>query len=207
MDINQVVKTLPTHNQAVALFDFYVAKVNWLYHIIHVPTVRRHLDQVYEALTQMRMPPYNRLALITTILALAAYFSPGPLGGITRDALHGTCFQNWSSFSQQCLEAANYVASPTISSLQALILVISPPKHFLIIINDLSSCLIICYRTSEQQQHLVPFEPRRSLLPMLWLYIGSTRRKTKKNAKKKSMMSLLLKSRGGFGGILLAAIG
>ena len=133
LDREKVVKILPSKGQAIALFEFYVAKVNWLYHIIHVPTVRKQLVDVYTALGRDQMPPYDQLALVTTIITLAAYFSPGPLGGIDHDDLHSACFKNWSFLSQDSLTAANYILTPTVESLQALILVIiSAPdvEHF-----------------------------------------------------------------------------
>lgn len=123
LDLGHIISTLPSHDQAKILLEFYVTKVNWLYHIIHVPTVRKMLDQIYEDLHNKRLPPYSHLALTCAIFALSAYFSPGPLAGMGRNELHSCSFRNWSSLAQDSLSASHYITSPAIESLQAFILV------------------------------------------------------------------------------------
>lgn len=76
-----VLATLPTRNQGEALLEFFFEEVLWLYHIVHVPSVRKHFDKLYTTIENNQLPDFGALALISTIYALSAYFS-SPASGL-----------------------------------------------------------------------------------------------------------------------------
>lgn len=70
-----IVATLPARSQGIALLEFFFDEILWIYHIIHVPTVRKHFDALYTSIENNKQPEYGPLALLSTIFALTAYFS------------------------------------------------------------------------------------------------------------------------------------
>jgi hypothetical protein len=122
---SDIITILPSRDQARALFEFYAAHVNWLHHIIHVPSVRKLLDETYSTLNKQQLPPYNHIALLATIFSLSAYFSRRSLGETLGKNELQSCFRKWSFLAQRCLSAANYICNPSIEALQALLMVSS----------------------------------------------------------------------------------
>jgi hypothetical protein len=105
------------------LLEYYFNHVSWIYHIIHVPTVERQFDNLYTKLEQNQQPDYGHLALISTLFALSAYFSSSSAGlfnDIPDQMLH--C-RRWTLLSQDALSAANCLATPTLETIQSLILI------------------------------------------------------------------------------------
>ena len=78
---NNLPALLPSRAQGTILLDYYFDHVNWIYHIIHKPTVRRLFDSLYTSIELGRIPDYGHLSLITTLFALSAYFC-GPKSGL-----------------------------------------------------------------------------------------------------------------------------
>jgi hypothetical protein len=70
-----VAATLPIRTQGEALLEFFFNEILWIYHIIHVPTVKKHFDRLYKRIENHQPPEYGPLALLSTIFALSAYFS------------------------------------------------------------------------------------------------------------------------------------
>jgi hypothetical protein len=75
LDMQNVAATLPNRSQGVVLLEFFFDEILWLYHVIHVPTVRTHFDKLYTDIENNQQPEYGPLALISTLYALTAYFS------------------------------------------------------------------------------------------------------------------------------------
>ena len=75
LDMQNVVTKLPTRSQGEAMLEFFFDEILWIYHIVHVPTVRRHFDKLYNDLQNQKQLEYGPLALISTLFALTAYFS------------------------------------------------------------------------------------------------------------------------------------
>ena len=75
-----VLATLPTRNQGETLLEFFFEEVLWVYHIVHVPSVRKQFDKLYTTIENNEPPDFGALALISTICALSAYFSSSASG-------------------------------------------------------------------------------------------------------------------------------
>lgn len=114
---------LPPRPRGQVLFDYYLNHVNWIYHILHVPTIKKHFDEMYTGLEQGKQPEYDRLALISTLFALSAYFS-APLARLFTDLPEAMAnCRRWTLLAQDALAAADCLAKPTVESLQSLILI------------------------------------------------------------------------------------
>lgn len=122
MSYLEIAITLPSKATAELLFDHYAKNLNWVYHIIHVPTTRKQLLGVYESLEARQKPIGSHLALVATILAVAVYFKSKLLEtAALREQEKGHCMK-WSSFAQRALSEANHLTSPTLESLQTTII-------------------------------------------------------------------------------------
>lgn len=114
---------LPPRPRAQILFDYYLNSINWIYHIIHVPTVKEHFEEIYTGLEQGKQPKYDRLALISTLFALSAYFSAPSAKLFTDTSEAMVNCRRWTLLAQDALSAADCLSKPTIESLQSLILI------------------------------------------------------------------------------------
>lgn len=118
----EIAITLPSKATAELLFNHYAQNLNWVYHVIHVPTTRQQLLGIYASLEARQMPTRSHLALIATILAVAVYFRSTLLETAElREQEKGSCTK-WSLLAQRALSEANHVTSPTLESLQTTII-------------------------------------------------------------------------------------
>lgn len=119
----QVHSILPSRKRAVRLFDYYVDHILVVYHIIHVPTVRNIIDIVYTLLEIGQRPRHDHIALLSTIFALSVYFGSSASTLQFESADPKTLFYQLILVAQQTLSDANYIARPTIETLQSVILI------------------------------------------------------------------------------------
>lgn len=114
--------TLPSKATAELLFNHYANNLNWVYHIIHVPTTRQQLLGIYASLEACRKPTSSHLALVATTLAVAVYFRSKLLEtAAVSEQEKGSCMK-WSLLAQRALSEANHLTSPSLESLQATII-------------------------------------------------------------------------------------
>jgi hypothetical protein len=114
---------LPSRIQAIYLFDNYTDKVIPFCHVVHIPTARRMLETVYSQLESNRQSPFDHIALVSTILALGAYFSP-PSSRVYFNGVEARSFAyQWIFVAQRALLAANYIVKPTIETIQSIIMI------------------------------------------------------------------------------------
>jgi hypothetical protein len=171
---------LPARPRAQVLFDYYLNHVNWIYHIIHVPTVKQHFDELYKELEQGKQPVYDRLALISTLLALSAYFS-APATKLFTDTPEAMVHcRRWTLLAQDALSAADCLAKPTIESLQSLILIsqhLMPNIGALATLRTLSGTILHAARTmSLHQVDSAANKKRRENSQVDWVQIEVKRR-------------------------------
>lgn len=122
LSYSEIAMTLPCKATAELLFNHYAKNLNWVYHIIHVPTTHQQLLGIYESLEACRKPIGSHLALVTAILAVAVYFRSKLLETTTvREHEKGSCTK-WSLLAQRALSEANHFTSPSLESLQATII-------------------------------------------------------------------------------------
>jgi hypothetical protein len=123
LSCSEIIMTLPGKATAELLFNHYAKNLNWIYHIIHVPTTRKQLLGIYASLEAGRKPTSSHLALIATILAVAVYFRSNlPDAAAVRENEKGSCTK-WSLLAQRALLEANHLTSPSLESLQTTIII------------------------------------------------------------------------------------
>lgn len=90
-------------------------------HLIHIPSVERMLDTVYTKLENHKQPRHDHVALLSTISALSACFSP-PSSRFHFNGVEAKSFSyQWIFVTQRALLAANYINEPTVETLQSVI--------------------------------------------------------------------------------------
>ncbi|THV55382.1 hypothetical protein BGAL_0009g00320 [Botrytis galanthina] len=106
--------SLPSRKHARVLFDYFVDNIVWIYHICHIPTLESHLNRLYDDLDQNLQPRNDHVALLSAVFALSVYFQGAePLSETHR----------WTLLAQRALCAANFIAKPTIESIQAVLFI------------------------------------------------------------------------------------
>ncbi|KAH8588798.1 hypothetical protein B0O99DRAFT_677143 [Bisporella sp. PMI_857] len=110
-------KILPSRKQGHALLDYFLREISWQYHIIHAPTVREHLDAIYDSIENEKPLNYGILTLICTIFTLSAYFSPNT------GAEHNITAIAWGRLAQDALSVSDCISKPSIETLQSIILI------------------------------------------------------------------------------------
>lgn len=106
--------SLPSRKHARDLFEYFVANVVWIYHIIHVPTLESHLNKLYNDLDQNLQPQNDHVALLSAVFALSVYFQEAePLSKTRR----------WTLLAHKALCAANFIGKPTMESIQVVLLI------------------------------------------------------------------------------------
>lgn len=104
---------LPLRNQGEVLLNYYFENVDWIYRILHVPTVRRIFNDLYRKLEHDQHPGYSHLALISTIFALSSFFC-SPSSGLYLDRAAAVAHsRSLILFAQDALAAANCLAKPS----------------------------------------------------------------------------------------------
>lgn len=179
LDQNLLAK-LPARPRARILFDYYISNINWTYHIIHVPTVEKHFDDLYNSLEQGQIPRHDVLALIASLLSLCAYFSAVSTNLFRNhnDAM-SNCRQ-WAMLAQDALSASDCLAKPTIQSLQSLILIaqhLMPNIGAIATLRTLSGAITHAARTMLLHQTDSPAnKKRRQNTQVDWVEIETKRR-------------------------------
>ncbi|KIN00788.1 hypothetical protein OIDMADRAFT_104493 [Oidiodendron maius Zn] len=84
----QNLSLLPSRKEAIFLVEFYMKNIIPFYYIIHVPTVSCMLDTVYTKLENNQQPQHDQVALLSTIIALGAYFAPASSRSHFNDPKH-----------------------------------------------------------------------------------------------------------------------
>ncbi|KAK0106282.1 hypothetical protein ONS96_003922 [Cadophora gregata f. sp. sojae] len=120
---NNLPALLPSRRQGEILLEYYLNHVNWIYHLIHKPTVRRLFDTLYTKIDMGEMPDFGHLSLIATIFALSAYFCSPSSGLYFKSSEAMNYSRRWTKLAQEALSAANCLAHPTVETLSALILI------------------------------------------------------------------------------------
>ncbi|KAG4435384.1 hypothetical protein IFR05_009127 [Cadophora sp. M221] len=114
---------LPTRSQGEVILEYYLEHVNWIYHVIHAPTVRERFDSLYTNIETGLKPNYAHLALISTLFALGAYFSTTTSGLYFKPPESMIYSRRWTLLAQEALSVTNCLAEPSIETLQSLILI------------------------------------------------------------------------------------
>ena len=102
-----------------------------------IPTVLRHFEEVYDCLESNQKPCYGHVALIATICGIVAYITPNWPSSILSERPEAIArFISWISLAREALIASNYRSTPTIETMQSLLLI---SQHLLVNFSDLTT--------------------------------------------------------------------
>ncbi|KAI9730172.1 MAG: hypothetical protein M1818_008266 [Claussenomyces sp. TS43310] len=137
LTIREISMILPSQALAEILFSHYTETVNWIYKVIHVPTVHSLLRTIYVRLSSSSFGRdtdpldgdeqgslISGLSLVACILATAAHFwQDKPDVPLTKEEAVSSC-QKWSNLAHRCLSETQSDTRPSIETLQTTILML-----------------------------------------------------------------------------------
>ncbi|KFY53745.1 hypothetical protein V496_07388 [Pseudogymnoascus sp. VKM F-4515 (FW-2607)] len=116
---------LPDYEEANSLVQKYLSDITYIHHVVHSPTVRKVIDEIYEDLSKGISPKVGHIALLLSIIASATY------SWTTRDS--NKVFPTVGDADRQCpswikaaldvLEYSRRTTSGAIEDIQATIIV------------------------------------------------------------------------------------
>ena len=115
----EVQRYLPMRSKALRLLDHYADVIQWVYHVCHMPTLRRSLHNLFDTLANDADAPLDmsELALISAVLGVSAYNFP-ETPNISAAAMQALAVE-LVRLSQRALAEANYLQTPNIATVQA----------------------------------------------------------------------------------------
>lgn len=117
--------SLPTQNEAVQLFENYAKNIDPLQHVLHIPSVRVLLDEVYVNLAERRPVEPGHVALLLGIFASTAYYWTSRNGDdllfVTLDDANQVSLL-WGKAALDLLEHSRRTTSGSIEDIQATII-------------------------------------------------------------------------------------
>ena len=123
LDMNDVLRILPPSNSTSSLLENYSQQIGWIYPVIHLPTFENHAKNVYTNLESGQIPNLGHLAIVATVFALSAYYF-SPSGKLPFDGHEArTNAFLWFNLARSALQAANFIAMPTVETIQSVILI------------------------------------------------------------------------------------
>ncbi len=158
----QVLQLLPGRVQGEALLEYYLLHINWIYHVIHVPTVKKIFHTLYSNVEQNQLPDPGHLSLISAIFAVSAYFASPTAKLYFKDTESKVMCRRWTLLAQDALSAADCLSQPTIETVQALILIsnhLFPNTGALATIRILTS--VVVYAAQGLSLHLTDSEANK----------------------------------------------
>lgn len=116
---------LPTQREAVQLFENYVKNIDYLQHVLHTPSVRRLLDEVYIKLAEPQPVEPCHVALVLSIFASTAYYwtsrNDHDLLFVTLDDANQASLL-WSKAALDLLEHSRRTTCGSIEDIQATVI-------------------------------------------------------------------------------------
>ena len=120
---------LPQKLQMEGLVDAYIEQVDPMQHVIHVPSLRRNLQQLYMRLEEGKQIEPNETVLLLSILAtIASYWSPqdsrSPGNSFDNVADATKVGYYWIRTTLDVLEHVKRTATPTVETVQSCLLLV-----------------------------------------------------------------------------------
>lgn len=117
---------LPLYEESKQIVDKYLADITFLHHVVHIPSVRSLVDELYQNLNTKSPVKLGQVSLLLAILASAAFFW-------TERDMHRAVFSSvmkanelskrWMAASFEVLEYSRFTCSESLEDVQALIIV------------------------------------------------------------------------------------
>ncbi|KAH8808803.1 hypothetical protein F5884DRAFT_753320 [Xylogone sp. PMI_703] len=118
----EIHQALPTFKAAEVIFKEYITNLNWSHNIIHIPTAQSQIKSVYQALDRSERPLLNHLALVATIFAVTVYHALGSSELAISEIDAEKYCKWWILLAHRAMSEINHLNSPTLETIQALIL-------------------------------------------------------------------------------------
>jgi hypothetical protein len=117
---------LPLYEESKQIVDKYLTDITFLHHVVHIPSVRSLVDELYQNLSTQSPVKVGQVSLLLAILASTAFFW-------TERDMHRPVFlsvmkanelsKRWMATSLEVLEYSRFTSSESLEDVQALIIV------------------------------------------------------------------------------------
>jgi hypothetical protein len=117
---------LPLHEESKQIVDKYLTDITFLHHVVHGPSVRALVDELYGNLATKSPVKLGQVSLLLAILANTVFFW-------TEQDMHRMVFpsvmsannlsKRWMAASFEVLEYSRFTCSESLEDIQALIIV------------------------------------------------------------------------------------
>lgn len=117
---------LPLYEESKEIVEKYLTDITFLHHVVHIPSVRSNVNELYESLNAKRPVKLGHVSLLLAILASTSF-------SWTERDMHRPVFSSvkiaselskrWMTASFEILEYSRFTCSESLEDVQALIIV------------------------------------------------------------------------------------
>lgn len=183
---------LPHKNQTVQLFEAYVEQVDPMQHVLHIPTVRRAIEQLYMRMqVGERVEPNQTVLLLSILASIASYWSPAhaeaPTGIFDSAQNASKAGSHWLKTTLDVLEHVKRTASATLETVQSCLVMIFliyhmegfSPKVRAILAAALSAAKDLTLHQTDRHWNTPPEESRMNVVDKemrrrVWWHLACT---------------------------------
>ena len=118
---------LPLHEEAKTIVEKYIAEITHIHHVVHIPSVRTMVDELYNGLRERKPVKLGFVSLLLGILASTMFFW-------TEHDMHSSMFPTveeaqgqstrWMKLTLEVLDYSRYKNCESIEDIQAMIILI-----------------------------------------------------------------------------------
>ncbi|CAG8053929.1 unnamed protein product [Penicillium olsonii] len=118
---------LPRHNEAKIITEKYISELTHLHHVVHVPSLRAMIDDLYHGLKESKPIKIGQASLLMAVLATTTTF------WTERDMHHGIFCSvqeansqstQWMKLATEVLEYSRYKHLESLEDVQAMVILI-----------------------------------------------------------------------------------
>lgn len=117
---------LPLYEESKEIVEKYLTDITFLHHVVHIPSVRSHVDELYESLNAKRPVKLGHVSLLLAILASSTFsWTERDMGRPVFSSVRvaDELSKRWMKASFEVLEYSRFTCSESLEDVQALIIV------------------------------------------------------------------------------------
>lgn len=117
---------LPLYEESKQIVDKYLAEITYLHHVVHIPSVRAIVDDLYQDLNMKNPIKLGQVSLLLAMLASTVFFwterdMDKPVFSSVAEA--DAQSKTWMNLTLEVLEYSRFTNSESLEDIQALIII------------------------------------------------------------------------------------
>lgn len=117
---------LPLHNEAKIILEKYIAEITFLHHVVHVPSVRTMVDELYCGLRESKPVKIGYVSLLLSILAsTTSFWTERDMSNRIFSTVEEAVAQSvrWMRLAMEVIDYSRYKHFESIHDIQAMIII------------------------------------------------------------------------------------